>query len=364
MKLAVSAANLGLWEWDIARDEIWMNDVVGRRTGTSQGDRMSFERYLEMVHSDDREQVRGNVRRALEGGTDFQVEFRMRAQDGGIHWIAVRGKLELGVQGKPLHMRGISVDVTENKRLEEEIQNRRAELTHAQRAFAVGQLSSALAHELSQPLSAILRNAEAGELFLRRDPPDLQEVQDILADIQRDEKRAAGVIDGMRSLLKNRALRLEAIAVDELIDQVVVLLNAEVQHSRASLAVEVTPGLPMVAGDRIHLQQVIMNLLLNSLDALKEQPDGRRHIVIRADQRKDGLVELAVIDSGTGIPPERLQSILEPFVTTKAQGTGLGLAISKTIIESHGGKIWLEGNPDGGTVARFTLHTAEAKGLG
>jgi signal transduction histidine kinase len=222
----------------------------------------------------------------------------------------------------------------------------------------LGQLSAALAHELNQPLGAILRNAEAGELFLRQDPPDLRELREIFVDIQRDDQRAAAVINRMRALLRRGELRFEVIALPELIGQVASLLNAEMQARHAALRITVPPTLPEVRGDRVHLQQVFVNLLLNGLDGLDARPNGVRQIEIGAAQAADGLVELAVKDTGIGIDPDRLTDLFEPFVTTKSEGTGIGLAISKTIVEAHGGRIWAENNPNGGACIRFTLPVA------
>ena len=250
------------------------------------------------------------------------------------------------------------MDITARKQFEAELHKHRSTLGHNQRIFALGQLSAALAHELNQPLGAILRNAEAGELFLRQDPPDLRELREIFVDIQRDDQRAAAVIDRMRALLRHGELRFEVIALPELIGQVASLLNAEMQARYAALRITVPPTLPEVRGDRVHLQQVLVNLLLNSLDGLDARPNGVRQIEIGAAQAEGGLVELAVKDTGIGIEPDRLSDLFEPFVTTKSQGTGIGLAISQTIVEAHGGRIWAENNPNGGACFRFTLPVA------
>jgi C4-dicarboxylate-specific signal transduction histidine kinase len=222
----------------------------------------------------------------------------------------------------------------------------------------MGQLSLALAHELNQPLGAILRNAEAGESFLRQDPPDLGELREILIDIQNDGRRAAEVIDRMRALLRHGDLRLEAIELQELIEQVAALLNAEMQARHATLHSVLPHRLPKVRGDHVQLQQVLLNLLLNSLDAMDGMENITRRIEIRADQVEDGLIELAIEDTGTGIDPDRLPHLFEPLLTTKAEGTGIGLAISKTIVEAHGGRIWAENNPDGGACILIELPIA------
>ena len=361
MNLAARAANLGLWEWDVIRDAIWVTDAGRETLGISEFEHMNFENYLRLIHPDDSEAMRLTVNRTLAESRDFQMEYRMMGPDSTMRWIAVYGQLERSMSGKPVLLRGVSMDVTERKQTEVELQNQRNQLAHITRVTSLGQLSSALAHEINQPLGAILRNAEAAELFLKQTPPDLEEVQEILKDIRNDEQRAVSVIERMRVLLKRREMQLEALAVNELISEIEKLFNTELQMHHASLRIDIADGLPDVYGDRVHLQQVILNLLLNSLDAMNGKTEEQRQIVIRASQTTDGMVEFVVVDSGTGIAPEQLPHLFEPFYTTKKNGTGIGLAISKTIVEMHGGEIMATNNPDGGTTVRFTVKVSLTK---
>lgn len=250
-------------------------------------------------------------------------------------------------------------EVTQLRLAELEATELQRELTHVQRVSTLGQLSSALAHEINQPLGAILRNTDAAELFLQQNPPDLLELRDIILDIRRDQHRASSVIERMRSLLKRRELQLETLAVDELIEQIKMFLHAETQVHDTTLHLDIPRELPKVCGDRIHLQQVILNLILNSMESFDEMSNRKYLIVIRASQTKDGMVKLAVIDNGAGITPDVLPSLFDPFVTTKTRGTGLGLAISKTIVEMHGGNISATNNADGGATFQFTLRVEE-----
>lgn len=486
MSLAANAAKITLWEWDIRRDKVWTSKIGRARARTREPEPMSLDDYMQTLNPDDRERTRQAVREAVDGGRDLRVEFRTTNPSGEAIWLGARGQVERDARGKPLHLRGISVDITERKRAEEalresewllqqaqklshvgnwswsvgsdtvtwseelysitgrdptlpppsfaelaavytpaswamlrkamdktlrlgepyeleldmvrsdgtvrhtlthgtaikaqdgrvvrlhgtvqditshkEAEEQRRELAHMQRVSAMGQLSSTLAHELNQPLGAILRNAEAGELFLKQDLPDMEEVKAILADIRRDDQRATAVIERMRSLLKRRDLTLETLSVNELIEQVAAMVQREFQMRHVTLRVEVSPTCPEVRGDRVHLQQVILNLMLNSLDAMDGQQNGERQVVIRASESGDGIVEIAVIDRGTGIAPDKLQRIFEPFETTKTKGTGIGLAISKKIIELHGGHIWAENNPQGGATVRFTLNVMQGEG--
>jgi PAS domain S-box-containing protein len=252
-------------------------------------------------------------------------------------------------------------DITQLRRAEVEAQELRRDLAHVQRASTMGVLASALAHELNQPLGAILRNAEAGELFLQQNPPDHEEVRAILADIRRDDQRAGAVIDRMRSLLKRRDQQLESLSLKELLDHVAVLMRAEMQARQMTVRLEVPSDLPLVQGDRVQLQQVLVNLLMNGMDAANGLPSERRWLVVSARRADGETVEVAVSDRGHGIPAEKLAHLFEPFWTTKSEGLGVGLAISQSIIGSHGGRIQAENNPDGGATFRFTLKVSSGR---
>jgi len=303
------------------------------------------------------------IQAADKSGADIAVAITgIAGPDGGTRWIAARGKVVRGPDGKPVRLRGVSMDVTARRRDEAELQRQREGLAQLQRASAVGQLSIVLAHELNQPLGAILRNAEAAELLLQKESPDLAELRNIVADIHRDDRRAATVIDRMRALLRRRSLQFETVGLRDLIAQVVGLVQPEVKVRRAKLEFSVPDELPDIRGDRVHLQQVLLNLLLNSLEAVRGLPGERRRLTIDARQRDDGQIEVAVRDRGPGFPVEQISSVFDPFVTTKIGGTGLGLAISKTIVEWHGGRIWAENDPQGGATVRFRVDAAQDGG--
>ena len=246
----------------------------------------------------------------------------------------------------------------ERQRAQLETARLRQELAHAGRVTMLGQLASALAHEINQPLGAILRNAEAAELFLQRTPPDLDEIRAILADIRQDDQRAGAVIDRMRALLRRRPLDPQTLAVAELIGEVVALTRMDAAERRVRVEVRVPDALPPVRGDRVHLQQVLLNLLLNGLDALDDaEPAARRRLTVSARVDDAGAVEIAVRDHGPGISADGLTHVFDPFFTTKPDGLGLGLSLSRTLVEAHGGRLWAENAADdgGGATFRFTL---------
>jgi C4-dicarboxylate-specific signal transduction histidine kinase len=246
------------------------------------------------------------------------------------------------------------VDITARKVAEAEAVRQRTELAHFGRVSTMGQLASALAHELNQPLGAILRNAEAAELFLRRSPPDLEEVGAIIADIRQDDRRAGEVIERMRALLERRQLDRALLSVDALVGDVMVLVQPDARSRQVALHIDVPRTLPRARVDRVQLQQVLLNLIINGMDAMAEVPPEERRLVVRARQADARTIEVAVEDAGRGVPPEKLERLFEPFFTTKPFGMGLGLPISFTIIEAHGGRIWADSRPTGATFF-FTL---------
>jgi C4-dicarboxylate-specific signal transduction histidine kinase len=256
-------------------------------------------------------------------------------------------------------MRGVVLDISAQRGTEVELQQLRTALAHASRVSMLGQLASALAHELSQPLGAILRNTEAAEIFIEQDPPDLDELRAILADIRHDDQRAAGVIGRLRELLKRRSFAPRALSLtDEVLEPVMALAQFEAAARRVRLEIQAAPALPAVLGDPVHLQQVLLNLVLNGVHAVAEAPADRRKVTVQARRHGEREVEVAVGDPGPGIAPERFAQLFEPFFTTKPDGMGIGLSISRTIIEAHGGHIWAENNAGDGATFRFTLPLA------
>jgi signal transduction histidine kinase len=250
---------------------------------------------------------------------------------------------------------GLLAQRARRRRAEAEIISQRTELAHATRVSTMGQLASALTHELNQPLGAILRNTEAAEIFLQKKNPDLSEIRAILADIRKDDQRAGNVIDRMRSLFKRRSLELKPLDLGELLADTISLAQPDARARQVSLVLQLPAKLPVVRGDRVHLQQVLLNLILNGMDAMTAAASNGRLLTVRADAKKDGNVEVAVTDNGAGIPADKVEHLFEPFFTTKADGMGMGLAISQTIIEAHGGKIWGGNNTGRGAIFKFTL---------
>ena len=246
-------------------------------------------------------------------------------------------------------------DITERKTAELEAQLRREELTHVTRIITIGELAMALSHEINQPITAILCNAEAARRFLSHPAPDMDELRNILDDIIRDDRRAGEVIERMRALVKKETPRREMVVLNDAVRETIALVRSASLLGEISWAAELAPELPAVQGDRVQLQQVLLNLLLNATTAMKNTPRTLRKLVIRTAMRDSRTVMVSVEDSGTGIDQDITDHLFEPFCTTKADGLGMGLAISQTIIKAHSGRIWAENNAERGATFHFTL---------
>ena len=249
----------------------------------------------------------------------------------------------------------VIIDVTERKRVELELQRQREELAHVTRVSTVGELTTSVAHELNQPLGAILSNAEAAEMFLNADPPALDEVREILADIRKDDQRAGEVIRRLRSLLRKHELAPQSIEINEAVQEILKVLSTDATARRVAIKFEKTADLPHVWCDPVHLQQVILNLVVNGMEAMSGLLEDQRQVTVRTEPGDNGTVKIAVADSGPGIPIEKLPKLFEPFFTTKKEGMGMGLSIARTIVEAHHGQMWAKNNLGAGATFYFTV---------
>ena len=364
MSLAVDAADLGIWVRDLTRNEIWANQRWRECFGFAPSEPLEFNTILQRLHPDDREALRQAQSIALAGADEgkYQAEYRLILPDGGTRWISSQSRVEFDATGRPVLIRGAARDVTARKQAEEESQLLQQEIAHAGRVSMLGQLASGLAHEINQPLASILRNAEAAELFLQHASPDLDEIRAILSDIRSDDERAGHVIDRMRGLLKRQPIDAGYLDVGALVGDVAALVRVDAATRRVKLDVDVPANLPHVRGDRVQIQQVLLNLILNGMDALHgtRLEDRRVSVTARADVAPGApTIEIAVGDTGHGIPADKLGQIFDPFFTTKPNGMGIGLAVSRTIIEAHSGRLWAENRNGSGAAFRFTLPVAE-----
>ena len=359
MRLAVEASGFGVLIRDFTHNQFWASDKWRELFGFSDTERLELDVILQRIHPEDREPLRLVLEKARSGYGIYDVEFRAVLPSGEVRWIGARGRVEFDSTGKPAFARSVSHDITRQKEAEKETQNLRREIAHVDRVSMMGQLASALAHEINQPLGAILRNAEAAELLMQDKSPDLDEIRAILADIREDDQRAGNVIDRMRGLLKRQDLDRRPVYASELVGEVAALVRSDAAARHIQLEVTVAANLPPVFGDPVHLQQVLLNLIINGMDAIDEASGGDRRLSVTAALDGAKAIEIAVNDSGRGIPTDKLTHIFDPFFTTKPNGMGMGLPISRTIITAHSGRLWAENKEEGGASFRFTLPIAE-----
>jgi signal transduction histidine kinase len=360
MDLAAQSASLGFWTWHLAKDEIWVSERVRELFDVSATEKINFARFVASLHPDDHEQVTQAITHSINNGAEYETSYRVQLPHRGERWIAARGKVELSPQGQPVRMRGVLLDVSAQKQAEAELLQLRQQLAHSGRVSMMGQLASALAHELNQPLGAILRNAEAAELFLQAPHPDLLELQAIIGDIRRDDQRATQVIDRLRSLLKRQDIDLVPLHIPGLLDEVFALSRADGLARGIRLETRSAPEVPVIRGDRVHLQQVLLNLIINAMDAFHGLEREEKVVTVAALRQVDGAVDIRVSDNASGLPEQKPSAIFEPFFTTKAHGMGMGLPISKSIVEAHGGTLCASNGENGGAV--FSIRLPAAKG--
>lgn len=359
MDLAIDAAGLGTWEWDVARDEVRISDRSRALLGLTGSAPVDFAAFLNRVAPPDRDRVREAVHKCLENGVDPEMEFRAVSgeRSDGVRWMFSRGRVELDTNGKPALMRGVVLDVTQRRQMEADAREQRDELTHLSRVAMLGELLGSIAHELNQPLAAILSNAQAAQRFLVQGPSSHDEVSQILKDIVDENKRAGDLIRRLRVLFKKGEIQLQPLDANELVRDVLKLMRGDLINRRVAASTELAPRLPEVSGDPVQLQQVLLNLLINAADAAPDGASEVHHILVRTELTNDGEVCISVIDRGRGIISAELARVFEPFVTSKKHGLGLGLTVCRTIVQAHSGRIWAENNAGPGATFRFTLHT-------
>src|SRR6266404_3594266 len=320
---------------------------------------LSLEKAVEQptstVHPEDLPRALEKWTRAMAAGESSEDEMRLRRADGEYRWFLVRTAPLFDDQGNILRWYGTSTDIEDRKRAEEALRETQAVLAHVARASLVSELTASIAHEVNQPLGAIVTNAEAGLNWLSEGSPDLNEAREALQRIIRDGSRASEVVTRIRSLLRNGKASKTRFGLDEIIQEIIALTKTEAQRRHVSVQIRLGPNLPEVTADRVQVQQVLMNLVMNSLDALSTVADRPRILTIQADTNCPTSVRIAVQDTGPGINPQHMKDIFSPFYTTKPHGLGLGLSISRSIIEAHGGRLRAKPNDGPGVTFQFTL---------
>jgi len=305
------------------------------------------------VHPDDLRRCLEMYESSFDARQPLELEYRIRRHDGEYRWMLDRGVPRYGANGEFLGYIGSAVDLTDLKRAEESRQN----LIHASRLAVLGELTAMIAHELSQPLTAILTNTDAVErMLLDMAVLPRDEIRQILADIRQDDLRANQAIHRIRALVRRREMEMKPIDMNAAIAEVVNLARGDAERRHVQIREEYSAQLPPARGDVVHLQHVVLNLLINGMDAMKESPEAERNLVVSTSGDNLGFVEIAIKDSGQGVSPENLPRVFDSFFTTKPEGMGMGLSLARYIIQSHSGRLWAENNKDGrGTTFRFVV---------
>jgi PAS domain S-box-containing protein len=476
MSLAMEAANLGLWEWNVRKDELWGSKERRAQLGLPASGKLKLEDGLSRVHVDDRDRVRQTFMDAVKTGKNYHVEYRVVLPDGSVRWTDHRGRCVRGADGKDLVLRGVSMDATAQKQsqelfrmateaspsgivvidnqgrivlvnshveelfgynreelLEKRIESlvperfasqhpehrarflaaptaramgvgrelfgrrkdgsefpveiglspiqtpegmlvlaaivdisarklaeadalqHREEVGHLSRVAMMGELTASIAHELNQPLAGIISNASAGQRFIDRGNVDLRELRELLGDIVADGRRAGEVIRGIRGIVKKSTPTRQGVNLNDLIMDVIRMMRSDATLRSCELKTLLDPDLPLIEGDPIQLQQVLLNLLANAFDAMRETPLSRRQVLIVTERNDNDTIGASVRDHGAGIPVEVFDRLFDHFFTTKEDGMGMGLAIVRSIVESHSGTIAVENIEGGGARFHFTL---------
>jgi PAS domain S-box-containing protein len=289
----------------------------------------------------------------------FIAEEHVTDAAGRVRWLQTVKRPIIESDGRASQVLGASTDITRRRETELELREQRAQLAHVTRISTMGELAASLAHELNQPLTAILSNAQAALRFLSNKPADLEEVHEILKDIVEDNSRAGEVIRRMRALVKKEEPEFTLVDLASLIPDVVLLLHSDAILQNVRIALELDDDLPPVRGDKVQLQQVMLNLMLNAFEAMKDCAAAEREVKLRVARENAGSIQVVVSDRGTGLSRDKLDKIFQPFYTTKREGLGMGLSICRSIIQAHGGRLWAENNRDHGATFYFTVPIAE-----
>jgi PAS domain S-box-containing protein len=350
-------SHMGSWKHDVSSGAFIVSPEIYRIFGVQPDEDTSSVGFgRSRTHPEDQQRTQELFERSESQKTDYESDHRIVLPDGTIKHLRSVAHPVLSQSGELVEMIGTTIDVTERKRAEEERERLRqleADLAHMNRVTMLGELASSLAHELNQPIAAAITSANACLRWLARNPPDLERARAAATRIENDGSRAAEIIQRLRAFYKTGAPpKRELVDLNQVAGEMLALLRNEADRHSISLRTELALQLPQIMADRVQLQQVLMNLLLNGIEAMT---DGAGELVIRSQSTEDGLLRISVSDTGVGLPSEKLDRIFSAFYTTKPQGTGMGLAISRSIIEAHGGRMWATANAERGATFHFTL---------
>jgi two-component system sensor kinase FixL len=355
--MATAAGSVGVWDWNPRTGHLFIHPHLKRLLGyNDQEIANTLDGWMRHYHPEDRERVLQLANACLRGETvGFELEHRMVNIDGGTRWLLTRGAPVHRDVGGSVRLVGTCVDITERKRIEEELRSLHLELAHLARVGMLGELSGALAHEINQPLASILSNAQAAQRLINRKAPDLAEIREAHKDIADAAKRAGNVIQQLRTMLKKGEAQVQPLDLNTVVGEVLDLVHSDLVAHQVAVVRKTGVDLPLVHGDRVQLQQVLLNFIMNACEAMSASALNERVLTITTASPDGQSVTISVVDNGRGILPELQERLFEPFVTTKKDGLGFGLSICRSIVSAHRGRLWAENNADQGAAFHVSL---------
>ena len=353
-------AHAASWSVNLRTKAMFWSDEHFRIFGLPVGKPITLAEALAMIHREDRDAAMETWERAVAAAKPYELQFRVVRPDGAVRHVRSIGRPVLDDAGAVEEFVGTLIDETERREADEALARARQQLTHVSRVTTVGQLASSIAHEVNQPLGAISANALACMHWMAADPPDVTEARSGVQRILRDADRAGAVIRQIRAFLTRGTSVEGPVRIDEVASEAVALLAGEARDHGVALEAHAEPGMPETTGDRIQLQQVLVNLVMNAIDALAPVTDRPRQVILNVARHSTVELRVTVRDNGGGIPPQDIDRVFQGFYTTKTEGLGMGLAISRTIVEAHGGRLWASAHDGPGTT--FTLSLPMAAG--
>ncbi len=354
MSLAVESGRMALWDWDVANDRVWMTDEGRKFFSFEPDESLHYASLAGRVHPDDRAVRATAIQHALETGGSYEAEYRIVLPGGSVRWIAARGRSQSPVvNGATPRIIGVSMDITRQKQAGAEAQQQREALAHLSRVAALSALSGSLAHELNQPLACILSNARAAQRFMSQDPPDLVELRAILADIVSDDRRAGEIIQRLRTMMRRGEVALQPVNVNESLEELLRLTRSDLISRGVSISNLATGDLPPAMTDHVQLQQILLNLIVNACDAMASNLLEDRNLTVTTFIAQNEI-RIGVLDCGVGLPDD-VETLFQPFYTTKDGGLGMGLSICRTLVTSHGGRLWAERGAERGAAFYVAL---------
>jgi signal transduction histidine kinase len=355
MTFAAISASIGLWHIDRETRQLWATEHCRAIFGFPADTPLTRETFLAAVHPDDRSIAAAALLGTLNSGRSAVTDIRINYPPDAIRWVRIRAGSNIDGERASDQVSGMFADITDQKTAEADLELQRQEVAHLMRVTALGELSGAIAHEVNQPLTAILSNAQAALYLLTPESPNFTEIHGALEDIVHEDSRASEVIQRLRGLLKKGESKFEPVDLNHLVNSTITLLRHQLIDRRVAVETDLTDSQPVVLGDSVQLQQVLLNLIMNAMDAMASTPDGLRRIQICSRVTEAGTIEIYLKDNGPGLEATDRKRVFVPFYTTKDHGLGLGLSICSTIIEKHGGSIDLRNDDSGGAVAEISL---------